>query len=174
MDKISKHKKPWHKRAWVWILAVFVILYAIGSSSGGQQKTADNSTNQSTQSMPIDTSGTNFGANDKEPVKQEEEKPKTWQKVIELSGSSAKRSDNFKLTGAQARLKYTVNGGDSLIAAIYVMDENKSLQEDGGFAEVTATKSGGDETRLAKPAGNYYLDVNAANAEWTVVIEELK
>ncbi|WP_410641223.1 hypothetical protein [Amycolatopsis sp. lyj-346] len=154
---------------------MIVILYAIGSSSGSQNKTANSSSsNQSAQSTPIDTSGTNFGANDKLPTEQKEEAPKTWQKAIELSGSSAKRSENFKLNGGQTRLKYTVNGGDSIIASFYVMNEGKSLQEDGGFAEVTATKSGSDETRLTKPAGNYYLDVSAANAEWTVAIEELK
>jgi hypothetical protein len=99
--------------------------------------------------------------------------PKTWQKVAELSGDTSKRSTPFTLSGGQARLKYTVNGNSSLVA-FYVMEQGKDLQKDGGFPEVTVTKTATDETQLTKAAGTYFLDVTAANASWTVTIEEMK
>jgi hypothetical protein len=63
--------------------------------------------------------------------------------------------------------------GDSTFAAIYVLEQNKSLQKDGGFPEVTITKGGSDETRLVKSARSYYLDISASTS-WSVTVEELK
>ncbi len=112
-----------------------------------------------------------------EPKKSETKKavtPKTWQPITTLSGSTNKRSETFALSGADARLKYTISGSDAIIVSVYVMKDGKSLDQDGGFPEVTATKAGSDETRLRQSPGNYYLDVSSANADWTVTIEELK
>lgn len=102
------------------------------------------------------------------------EKEKAWTEVVTLSGNGNKRSSSFTLSGAEARLRYTVEGQDMVIAAIYVVEEGTSLQESGGFPEVTATAAGSDETYLQKSAGEYYLDVTAANCSWTVTIEELR
>jgi hypothetical protein len=97
----------------------------------------------------------------------------TWQVVTKLSGSANKRGETFRLSGADARLSYTVKGSSHAGASIYVVEKGKSLEADGGFAEVVA-KAGQDSTMLAKGAGDYYLDVSSANAQWTVVIEELR
>ncbi len=101
------------------------------------------------------------------------EKEKVWTKVVTLSGNADKRSSSFTLTGADARLRYTVKG-EMVLAAIYVMEKGTSLEESGGFPEVTANVAGSDETYLQKSAGEYYLDVTAANCSWTVTIEELR
>lgn len=74
---------------------------------------------------------------------------------------------------AQTRM-YSCNGGDFTLCAIYVVDEGSSLEKDGGFPEVMASEPGSDETALVKDAGKYYLDVSAANSQWTVTIEQLR
>lgn len=102
---------------------------------------------------------------------QVESAPKSWVTVIELSGNANKRSDTFSLTGGKTRLSYSVEGS-MVIAAIYVMDEGRSLESDGGFPEVTVSEAGSDSTFLTKKAGNYYLDVSSANASWAVRVEE--
>lgn len=99
--------------------------------------------------------------------------PKQWVTVATLSGSTEKRGTPFNLTGAQARLTYTVNG-DMPFCAIYVMKDGTTLENDGGFPEVTVTDNKGDSTMLVKDAGTYYIDVNAVNCSWTVTIEEYK
>jgi hypothetical protein len=104
--------------------------------------------------------------------RQEVQKPKEWTKVIEVSGNSNKRTDTFTLYGGKTKLTYNVKGTTAVIVSIYVLPEGHSLQEQGGFPEVTVTEPGTDTTFLTKKAGNYYLDISSANASWTVKIEE--
>lgn len=94
-----------------------------------------------------------------------------WAKVAELSGNANKRSAVFELTGAPARMKYDIKG-DMVVCAVYVMPEGKNLQTEGGFPEVMVSEPGADETYLTKDAGKYYIEVQAANCDWSVVIEE--
>jgi|GEM_PF-2469704 len=100
--------------------------------------------------------------------------PKQWTKVTELSGSTDKRGELFTLTGGQARLTYSVNGDTMPVCSIYVMKAGTSLESDGGFPEVSVMENKSDSTMLVKSAGQYYLDVKAASANWTVTIEEYK
>lgn len=96
----------------------------------------------------------------------------SWQTVVMLSGNADKRSDDFQLTGAPARMKYTLKGDTSPILGIYIVESGHSIQKEGGIPEVLVQESGSDSTRLAQSAGTYYLDVTAANGSWTVQIEE--
>jgi len=95
---------------------------------------------------------------------------KSWHKVIELSGSTSKRSDIFQLNSSKQRITYTVNGEYSPFVNVYVMAEGKSLDKNGGIPEVTMAPVGGD-TLMYKASGGYYLDVSG-NGEWTVTVEE--
>lgn len=101
-------------------------------------------------------------------------KPKQWMQVTTLTGSGPKRGEVFTLTGAQARLRYTLQGDSNSALAVYVIGEGHTLEKDGGSPEINADKPGTDETMLVKDAGRYYLDVNSANGTWTVVIEEYR
>ncbi|HEY5990540.1 MAG TPA: DUF732 domain-containing protein [Streptosporangiaceae bacterium] len=103
--------------------------------------------------------------------------PKHWTTVISVSGSSDKRTPAFTLHGDRARLRYTFTdsaGYGMVVGAIYVLDEGTSLAADGGIPEVMVTDPGTDSTELAQGEGRYYLDISAANAHWTVTIQELR
>lgn len=56
--------------------------------------------------------------------------------------------------------------------SVYVMKDGTSIDKDGGIPEFMADKAGTDSTMLVKDAGSYYLDINAANCDWTVKVEE--
>lgn len=96
---------------------------------------------------------------------------KNWVEVITLSGTSEKRSDNFRLTGGQARLVYKSSAG---VFGVYVLKSNDSLEKSGGFTEVSCSAACEDQTRLVKTAGEYYLDVKVSRGSWSVTIEELR
>lgn len=99
--------------------------------------------------------------------------PKKWVTVATLRGSGNKRGESFHLSGGDARLTYRVKGTfEAFVMAVYVMDKGTSLEKEGGFPEVTPTESGKESTQLAKEAGDYYLEVQAANATWSVTVEE--
>lgn len=140
----------------IGLIIFFIIIGAIGGS-----KSSTTTTQTNTQSS------TNAAQSTSTP-----EKPKQWVTVTTAEGTSDKRTDTFQLHGGKTRLTYTFTGGDVIVGSIYVMKDGTSLEKDGGFPEVTVTKAGTDSTFLTKDAGSYYLDVKAANASWTVKIEE--
>jgi len=163
------------RTAWI-LFGVAVLLGALGSTNANRvNQTVGSSTPTTSQSTPVDTKGTNYDAATDQ-TKTQPETPKTWQKVYELSGTTSKRSDSFKLSGAQARLKYAINNATSYdgMTSIYVVEDGHSLEKDGGFPEVSVTGAKSDETRLVKSAGSYYLDITAANTNWTATVEEYK
>ncbi|MCJ0895971.1 hypothetical protein MTX38_02805 [Rhodococcus sp. ARC_M13] len=95
---------------------------------------------------------------------------KSWHKVIELSGSTSKRSDIFQLNSSKQRITYTVNGEYSPFVNIYVMAGGKSLDKHGGIPEVTMAPVSGDAL-LYRGSGGYYIDVSGQGV-WTVIVEE--
>lgn len=156
MDWIKKHKI-------ISAVLGFIILSGIIGAVGGSGTTTKSENTNSNS-----TNNTNSGTN----TQPTSSKPKEWTTVLEASGSSDKRTDTFTLQGGKTKLTYTFTGGEAIIGSIYVVAEGHSIEKEGGFPEVTVTKAGTDSTFLTKDAGNYYLDVKSANADWTIKIEE--
>lgn len=153
------------KKILKWGAIIFVGLIIIGAiASAG--KSGNNTT-----SAPSTNGNTDSQTENAQPTSST---PKEWVTVSEVSGNSNKRTDTFRLGGGKARLTYTFDGGTAIIGSIYVMKEGESLEEKGGFPEVTVTEAGTDSTFLTKGAGNYYLDIKSANTDWTVKVEEEK
>lgn len=122
-----------------------------------------------------DSSSTSTPVNENKEKPEKKEAPKAWVPVISFSGDSAKRTESFKLTGADAKLKYSQTSGEyGGTTYVYIVKKGDSLQQSGGFPEVMIDKDKTDETMLTKPAGEYYFDINSTNANWTVTIEELR
>lgn len=94
-----------------------------------------------------------------------------WTEVASLSGNTSKVGDTFALTGAPARLRWTLGGDEFSTLAVYVVPDGEILEEAGGFPEVMPDGPGSDVTRLRKSPGEYYLNVNGAG-DWSVVVEE--
>lgn len=157
-------KKKWYERtSGKVIIGSIVFLLVVGALTNDPENTpVGDSTAPATQTANPET------------VTEKESEPavdKTWQKVATLSGENSKRGDVFTLSGAKARLKYTIEGQYPSLN-VYVVKEGESLQESGGFPEVIGADKAG-ETMLVQPAGNYYFDVSGSGS-WTVTIEELK
>jgi hypothetical protein len=151
-------KKLWQR--WLWAAMVVIVLAIVIVVAVTAQWFKEKPTTPA-GSVPFGTL----------PISHEDEpQPKTWQKVAELSGTASKRSAPFYLSGAQARMKYSVQGQESTAFYAYVVEEGESR----GPTEVVVTKPSSDETRLAKTPGNYYLDISTVNTTWTVTIEELR
>lgn len=181
----QKPRKIWPARHPVWtslgILGV-IGLGIVAVSGGGSPATP--SVAASPSATPAITATNPPGADGEQettpppPVlsKAPAAKPKAWHTVATLGGTANKRGPAFTLHGGQARLSYTArdtSGIGSVLVAVYVMEKGTSLAADGGFPEVTVTEPGPGSTELANPAGRYYLDISAANARWTVTVQEL-
>lgn len=61
------------------------------------------------------------------------------------------------------------------LASIYLEEEGTDIMKDGGIPIKMLQKDESGETAIHKDAGNYFLDVKAANFDsWTVTVEEKK
>lgn len=67
-------------------------------------------------------------------------------------------------------MRYTASDG---FFAVYIVQEGKSLDADGGFPEATCTQPCEDSTNLAVGKGRYYLEASATTS-YTVVVEEYR
>lgn len=105
----------------------------------------------------------------------------TWTKVAELTGSTDLASQTFALSGKSTRLVYSFTGAQQLngqsmaVGAIYLEKEGVDITKDGGIPIKMLQKDEAGETAIHKGAGNYYLDVKAANFDsWAITVEEKK
>jgi hypothetical protein len=100
--------------------------------------------------------------------------PPTWVDVVTLSGTEHNVGDPFTLFGQKVRLVYTVTRYSAdvyPVLNVYVMEEGKYLNRDGGVAEVRNASGSGETTTIMAP-GVYYLDVSGANCTWEVTVYE--
>jgi hypothetical protein len=149
-------------------LVVLLVIIIVATTAGGSDTGTAASTSASTESTTASVAETTATTEEAETTTTEAAE---WVTVATLSGKTDKAGDNFTLSGAPVRLTYNVTG-DMLMAAIYVMDADKNLEADGGFPEITVSEAGSDSTTLRRDAGDYYLQVKAANCSWEVTIEE--
>lgn len=159
----KKISKAWGCVGCIGLVILIIIIGSIGcSSSDNKNKTTEKSTSPSaTSSTPATPTPT--------------PKAKEWVVVIELKGTTDKRSDTFELTGGKTKMTYNFNGNDWIVGSIYIVQEGHDLNKEGGFPEVSISKSGEDSTFLSKGKGKYFLDVKAGNTtSWTIKIEEEK
>jgi hypothetical protein len=107
---------------------------------------------------------------------EEAEPAKEWTEMVTLSGSAYSASPTFELTGGETRLKYSFEGSeDFVVVAAYLEEAGTDLNKDGGIPLLMLDKPESGETAVHKSAGEYFLDVRAANIDsWTVTIEEMK
>lgn len=98
-----------------------------------------------------------------------------WTTIATVTGNADQQSDTIALTGGKVRVTYEftdTSGHGMVVGAIYVLTEGTDLMTDGGIPDVMISEAGAGETILRKSAGDYFVKVTAANAEYTVTVEE--
>lgn len=101
----------------------------------------------------------------------------TWTPVATITGNADQQSDTIVLTGGKVRVKYDfvdTSGQGMIVGAVYVLTEGTDIMTDGGIPDVMVSKAGAGETILRKDAGEYFVKVTSANADYTVTVEEEK
>ncbi len=174
----EKPKKSIWKKWWFWLIVVFVIII-ITSGSGN---TTTTSTNQQETSAPATeqeatptTETENVQKQETSPntqvteTQQEQQQP-TWQIVKSWQGTGTKKTEPFEITGKQWRINWKSNGGEYGILYISVYHPGDDI-----IVDVAANARGNaEDTSYIYKTGTFYLDVNAANTNWSITVEELK
>jgi hypothetical protein len=124
-----------------------------------------------------DTKGNNSTGTTKSKATEASQAEQKWTEVYTFKGNGMKKSPAFKLTGNEARLKYSYKSKSGIgmgMFSVYVVDEGQDIMKQGGIPEVmTQAENEESESALQKSEGRYYLHVNATG-DWVVVVEELK
>lgn len=103
---------------------------------------------------------------------QQTTKAKEWKTVISINTQDNKQSETFRLEGGQQKLVYST-AGNYVICSIYILEENDTLEESGGFPVVMVTEERSGDTLMRKSAGNYYLDIKATK-DCNIEVQELR
>jgi len=154
---------------------VLVLAFIVGGmfmSSGSSKTTTDTKSTGGSDKEVVQKDDTTK----QEAMEETKEvaEPTTKQQVVvaEVSGNANKSSDTFRLSGGKVTVDYDFEGNIAIVGAIYLLKEGTSLSEDGGIPEVMVSEAGSDSTIVRKSAGDYYLQVNSANADYTVTVSE--
>lgn len=150
-------KKPFYKRWWVWVIAVFVLFAVIGSSGGSKPTTTETAAQaeQKTTSQPS-------------PVVS-----KQYVEVAKFSGNGAKKSEPFTITGDRFKIAYDCGGDPSAtLCTAFVFKVGSNLPQ-GVMNSTRATK---DETVIYTSMagkGDYYIDANVLG-HFTMTVYDYK
>src|SRR3989344_8872213 len=144
----EQKKKPFYKRWWVWVIGVLVLLGAIGSASNGGQPSA-------TPQTTAQTGQTTQTSQPSAPFAQ-----KQYQQVFTFSGSGAKKSEPFTITGDRFKIAYDCKGDPSAtLCTAFVFKVGSPYPQ----AVMNSTQATKDETVIYTSMagkGDYYIDAN--------------
>lgn len=156
-------KQESRKKVFYYFGGAFVILIILGSVTAPLKTAGENK-------APLNQAAINQASTNQIPVQPD--KPKEWQKVISIDTSNNKQSETFQLQGGQQKLIYKTTG-KYVMCIIYLLDENATLEKDGGFPVVTVTEATSSDTLMRNGAGNYYLNIKTSE-NCNVEVQELK
>ncbi len=160
-------------RKWLWIVIAVLIVGGIAgaaSAAGKKGETTKPATTETT-SKPATSTPATTPQTSTVPVAPA---PKTWQTVIDVTGSTDKQTGTFSLGSGQKKLLYNVVGDSFSMCYVYLVQAGHSLTQEGGFPIVSPTDPGPGETYINEPAGSYYLYIMSANCTWQATVVELK
>lgn len=175
------HKKIGIGKGILIIIGTFVLLFVIigiiASSSEGEKKEI-----KPEQQLPQETPQTSQEEQKElveeppitegQPKQEQEQEKQAWQEVKSWSGSGIKNTEPFEITGNQWRVKWQNKGGEfgGGILQIFVYKVGSESPEEllANTTEITS------DTSYIYEGGTFYLNVNSANTNWSITVEELK
>jgi hypothetical protein len=89
--------------------------------------------------------------------------------VGQLSGSGDGKSAMFHLSGADTQLVYRSQAPSF---TVFLVDAKKGKDASAGFADADCNGPCSDSQVLVDQAGDYFLQVQAGNAPWQVLVQE--
>ncbi len=95
-----------------------------------------------------------------------------WVPVKSWKGNGGKKTEPFTITGKQWRINWSnkdTTGYGGTILQVYVYEPGKDIPVD-----VPINSQGGQDTSYIYKSGEFYLQINGANGNWDISVEELK
>lgn len=168
----QENKRPLYKKWWAWVGGIFaftIVLSAIGSNEEKARQTAIQ-TEQKTEQSVTTTSEPSVKVTQPTTSVTKQSAPapvvqKQYQQVFTFSGSGAKKSEPFTITGSRFKIAYDCSG-DLCQSFIYKIGSQIPQLV---MNSVGAVK---DET-IMYGKGEYYLDANTMGS-YTMTVYDYK
>jgi hypothetical protein len=93
----------------------------------------------------------------------------TWVAVGEFKGEDTGRTPTFELNGNLTRVRYKIEGEMPVLFVFFVPAAQTQAS---AFPDVISASQTEGEATLTKPAGSYYLTVQAIGGSWSVAVDE--
>lgn len=182
----AKPRKPWYKRVWVWILILVVFFFVVRPLLAGGDSSTESSEPTETSTVQVTDEEVVEEEEAEDPVVEDEAEEAPTEEaeaqaetvtgpILVMDGNADQQSDTIVLSGGKVTVSYdfTDNSGyGTIVGAIYVLPEGTDIMVDGAIPDVMVSEAGPGETILRKAAGEYYVRVSAANASYTITVEE--
>lgn len=168
-EKNIKVKKPLWKRWWVWAIVIVIVIAA--ASSGNDEKAGEVIGRQDQQDQEV-LEGSAQPEPEKSPEPELEPEPEpepTWQEVKTWSGNGIKSTETFSIASKEWRIGWNAtNENVAGILQIYV------YKADGNLVTLASNQQGegSDVSYVREGPGEFYLEINAANLDWVVTVED--
>lgn len=130
-------KKPFYRKWWIWVIAVLVLFYFIGSAGNpsSSQPSASTENGQAVQ----ETAG-----------------QKQYVEIMKFNGNGQKKSEPFTITGSRFKIAYDCKGDTSATyCGAFVFKVGSVLPQ----GVMNSPKPVKDET-IIYGSGEYYIDAN--------------
>ena len=95
-----------------------------------------------------------------------------WHKVASWSGSGIKSTEAFSVSGRQWRVKWSFRSSSDIGAIMQIFVEKPGEDLPIGLAANTTNERGGADVSYFDGPGEFRLNMNCANADWKVEVEE--
>ena len=92
--------------------------------------------------------------------------------MVRISGDRNLRSKPFTLSGRPCRLSYSFQGRSQALAGVYLVQADKTLEEDGGSLLIIMKGNESGTKALDESTGTFYLEVLGDKTKWSLQIEE--
>jgi hypothetical protein len=151
------------------VLVVLLLVVSAAAACGGDATSASDAADDAATTPASESGGETPDASS---APSDDSGGGGWVEVMSMEGSTSKRSPSFTLEGGEQKLEYSMKGDTMPMMAVYVEASDWDMEKDGGFPAVWPDKAGSDSTMLDKEAGEYIVQVEAANCDWTVTLLE--
>lgn len=97
-------------------------------------------------------------------------------RVLDLAGTANKTSSTFELRGVEARIRwrcdaYRAGVDPRVVGCSFYL---KRPGERGSSAQASQQTPGSDSSSFFVPPGTYFLEVNSANANWSLTLDDMR
>jgi ribosomal protein L40E len=157
--------RSWFRRHPILTVLGAFIMFIIVSSiiGGGTKKETKPQINQQTKQEVTQPSQ----------EKAPEQPQATWQKVKSWQGTGIKKTEPFTITGKQWRIIWSIKDTSGINASILQIFVYKVGVQ--APMEIVANVQGtANDTSYIYESGEFYLNINSANGNWAITVEELK